>query len=138
MLDLITRLQPWEMLIVLLALWCAGALLIALITILNPNKKGDVTNQKKEKHEMGNSNKDSLFTSKETNLLVEALLTLHPSIMTAANLADLRSKVNVFLGDDEITVQKIENKQGKTRVRIFSVDFEDEDGDTVTAYLPTL
>ena len=91
------------------------------------------TFRKKEKEE-----NMAEFTTKEQNLLLETVLKEHLGITLANNIADLRSKTNIFANDDEIKVKMFNNKQGTTRVRVFKTEYTDDNGDTAYAYTPTL
>ena len=66
------------------------------------------------------------FTTKEQNLLLETVLKEHLGITLANNIADLRSKTNIFANDDEIKVKMFNNKQGTTRVRVFKTEYTDD------------
>ena len=49
-------------------------------------------------------------------------------------MKDLRKKVNVFAVNDTITIKRLNNKQGTTRVSVFKADF----APGMTAYLTTI
>lgn len=78
------------------------------------------------------------FTHKELCLLLETICKNELGVHLAKNIKDLRSKVNVFKNDDTISIKKNTNKQGKTRVSVFTTYYCDDNNHVATAYTPTL
>jgi len=78
------------------------------------------------------------FTDKEKNLLLETVLERELGVILADNIADLRSKTDIFANDSEITIEKVQNKQDKTCVSVFITKYINSDGDNFRAYMPTL
>lgn len=78
------------------------------------------------------------FTHKELCLLLETICRDELGVHLAKNIKDLRSKVNVFKNDDMITIRKHSNKQGTTRVSVFSTYYCGDNNQIETAYTPTL
>lgn len=91
-----------------------------------------ITKTKKEKPMNAN------FTDKERNLLLETVLQKELGVVLAADVKDLRSKTDVFANSNEISIEKVSNKQGTTKVSVFVASYEDQDGDTLRAYMPTI
>lgn len=125
--------------IVLLAITTASIAIIVigigLITYMvtkNSSQTGNTTNEKGEET-MGTAN----FTTKEKSLLMDVILERELGVVIADNIADLRSKVDIFAEDSNVNIEKISNKQGTTKVSVFATSF-DADGETRTAYLASL
>lgn len=106
--------------------------LIAQVAVKNRSQTGNTTNKKGEET-MGTAN----FTTKEKSLLMDVILERELGVVICDNIADLRSKVDVFAEDNNINIEKISNKQGTTKVSVFATSF-DADGETRTAYLASL
>lgn len=85
---------------------------------------------------MGCENAD--FTLKELGLLLGAVCENELGVYLAKDMKDLRRKVDVFKNDELITIKRIRNKQGKTRVSVFCTSYCDDDGLTARAYTPTI
>lgn len=83
-------------------------------------------------------NNGANFTHKELCLLLEAICENEMGVYLAKDIKDLRSKVDVFRNDDNINIQRVQNKQGKTRVSVFVTSYCDNDGFKARAYTPTL
>lgn len=78
------------------------------------------------------------FTQKELCLLLSAVCENELGVYLAKDMKDLRSKVNVFKNNDTISVKRIHNKQGKTRVSVFMTRYCDDTGFEARAYMPTI
>lgn len=78
------------------------------------------------------------FTQKELCLLLQSICENELGVYLAKNLKDLRSKVDVFANAENINIERVRNKQGKTRVSIFVTRYMDNCGDVVRAYTPTI
>lgn len=78
------------------------------------------------------------FTDKERNLFIDTVFERELGIVTARNVADLRSKTDIFANDNIIEIEKVSNKQGTTRVNVFVVSYEDLAGNEKSAYIPTI
>ena len=109
-----------------------GSCLVTYMVTKNRSQTGNTTNEKGEET-MGTAN----FTTKEKSLLMDVILERELGVVIADNIADLRSKVDVFAEDNNINIEKISNKQGTTKVSVFATSF-DADGETRTAYLASL
>jgi hypothetical protein len=83
-------------------------------------------------------NNDADFTQKELCLLLEAVCEHELGVYVAKNVKDLRSKVDVFKNADDIHINRIRNKQGKTKVSVFVTSYCDDKGFTARAYTPTI
>lgn len=77
------------------------------------------------------------FTQKELCLLLETICENELGVQVAKNLKKLRKKVNVFEFDDNINVQRVQNKQGTTRVSVFVTRYCDRDNNVARAYTAT-
>ena len=109
-----------------------GTGLITYMVTKNSSQTGNTTNEKGEET-MGTAN----FTTKEKSLLMDVILERELGVVIADNIADLRSKVDIFAEDSNVNIEKISNKQGTTKVSVFATSF-DADGETRTAYLASL
>lgn len=109
-----------------------GTGLITYMVTKNSSQTGNTTNKKGEET-MGTAN----FTTKEKSLLMDVILERELGVVIADNIADLRSKVDIFAEDSNVNIEKISNKQGTTKVSVFATSF-DADGETRTAYLASL
>ena len=109
-----------------------GTGLITYMVTKNSSQTGNTTNEKGEET-MGTAN----FTTKEKSLLMDVILERELGVVIADNIADLRSKVDIFAEDSNVNIEKISNKQGTTKVSVFATSF-DADGKTRTAYLASL
>ena len=78
------------------------------------------------------------FTQKELCLLLTAICEKELGVHLAKDMKDLRSKVDVFRNSDNIEVQRVQNKQGKTRVSVFVTKYCDNNGTVARAYTPTI
>lgn len=78
------------------------------------------------------------FTQKELCLLLQSICENELGVYLAKDMKDLRSKVDVFANEDHIAIERIRNKQGKTRVSIFVTRYMDNCGSVVRAYTPTI
>ena len=78
------------------------------------------------------------FTHKELCLLLETICKEELGVYLAKNVKDLRKKVDVFAVNDNINIQRKQNKQGKTRVSVFITSYIDEGGRITKAYTPTI
>lgn len=78
------------------------------------------------------------FTHKEICLLMETIFENELGVYVAKDFKSLRDKVDVFRNDDQITVKRIRNKQGKTRVSVFQTCYCDACGMKSTAYTVTI
>lgn len=67
------------------------------------------------------------FTQKELCLLLSTICEKELGVYVTKNIKDLRGKVDVFANHDTITISKIKNKQGKTKVSVFQTTFMGED-----------
>ena len=92
--------------------------------------------ENKEKGERNMAN----FTMKETNLLFQTIIEKDLGITLADNMADLRSKQQIFNDfSKRVVVEQFDNKQDTTRVRIFRTEYVDPDtGCSKVAYTHTL
>ena len=115
-----------------LAVIVIGTGLITHMVMKNSSQTGNTTNEKGEET-MGTAN----FTTKEKSLLMDVILERELGVVIADNIADLRSKVDIFAEDSNVNIEKISNKQGTTKVSVFATSF-DADGETRTAYLASL
>ena len=115
-----------------IAIIVIGTSLVTYMLTKNRSQTGNTTNEKGEET-MGTAN----FTTKEKSLLMDVILERELGVVIADNIADLRSKVDVFAEDNNINIEKISNKQGTTKVSVFATSF-DADGETRTAYLASL
>lgn len=78
------------------------------------------------------------FTHKELCLLLETICENELGVHLAKNIKDLRSKVDLFKNDDLISIKRTQNKQGKTKVSVFTTYYCDDENGLATAYTPTL
>lgn len=78
------------------------------------------------------------FTQKELCLLLQSICENELGVYLAKDMKDLRSKVDVFANAKNINIERVRNKQGKTRVSIFITRYLDDCGNTVRAYTPTI
>lgn len=83
---------------------------------------------------MPNNMNGADFTHKELCLLLKTVCENELGVYLEKNMKDLRKKVNVFAVDDTITIKRLNNKQGTTRVSVFKADF----APGMTAYLTTI
>ena len=99
----------------------------------------DRDNQSTETKEKGERNMAN-FTMKETNLLFQTIIEKDLGITLADNMADLRSKQQIFNDfSKRVVVEQFDNKQDTTRVRIFRTEYVDPDtGCSKVAYTHTL
>ena len=81
---------------------------------------------------------NATFTDKERNLFIDTVFERELGIKTATSVADLRSKTDIFAGDNNINIEKVSNKQGTTKVSLFVVSYEDLAGNEKSAYIPTI
>lgn len=81
---------------------------------------------------------DANFTQKELCLLLEAVCERELGVFLAKNVKDLRSKVDVFKNADDIHINRVQNKQGKTRVSVFVTSYYGDNGHIARAYMPTI
>lgn len=78
------------------------------------------------------------FTHKELCLLLETICENELGVYLSKDIKGIRSKVDLFANDDHIDIQRVRNKQGKTRVSIFVTSYADEFGEVARAYTTTL
>ena len=78
------------------------------------------------------------FTQKELCLLLETICEKELGVYVAKDVKDLRSKTDVFANDDTIQIQRVQNKQGTTRVSIFVTNYCDDNGMVARGYTPTI
>ena len=78
------------------------------------------------------------FTQKELCLLLQSICENELGVYLAKDMQDLRSKVDVFANAKNINIERVRNKQGKTRVSIFITRYLDDCGNIVRAYTPTI
>lgn len=78
------------------------------------------------------------FTQKELCLLLQSICENELGVYLAKDMKDLRSKVDVFANAKNINIERVRNKQGKTRVSIFITRYLDDCGNIVRAYTPTI
>nr|DAM37243.1 MAG TPA: hypothetical protein [Caudoviricetes sp.] len=78
------------------------------------------------------------FTQKELCLLLETICEKELGVYVAKDVKNLRSKTDVFANDDTIQIQRVQNKQGTTRVSIFVTNYCDDNGMVARGYTPTI
>lgn len=78
------------------------------------------------------------FTQKELCLLLETVCEKELGVYVAKDVKNLRSKKDVFANDDTIQIQRVQNKQGTTRVSIFVTNYCDDNGMVARGYTPTI
>ena len=78
------------------------------------------------------------FTQKELCLLLQSICENELGVYLAKDMQGLRSKVDVFANAKNINIERVRNKQGKTRVSIFITRYLDDCGNIVRAYTPTI
>ena len=78
------------------------------------------------------------FTQKELCLLLETICEKELGVCVAKDVKNLRSKTDVFANDDTIQIQRVQNKQGTTRVSIFVTNYCDDNGMVARGYTPTI
>lgn len=81
---------------------------------------------------------DANFTHKELCLLMSAICENEFGIVVERSIADVRKKVDLFKNDKVIHIEKISNKQGKTRVSAFRTSYCDDNNMVGKAYTITL
>ena len=78
------------------------------------------------------------FTQKELCLLLETICEKELGVYVAKDVKNLRSKTDVFANDDTIQIQRVQNKQGTTRVSIFVTNYCNDNGMVARGYTPTI
>lgn len=78
------------------------------------------------------------FTQKELCLLLSTICENELGVIVAKDIKSVREKADVFANDDTIVINRIKNKQGKTKVSIFRTQFCGDDCNTKTAYTTTI
>lgn len=81
---------------------------------------------------------DANFTHKELCLLMSTICEKEFGIIVDKSIADVRKKVDLFKNDNTIHIEKVSNKQGKTRVSAFRTTYCDDLGMVGKAYTITL
>ena len=92
--------------------------------------------QKRKEKPMDKNGAD--FTQKELCLLLETICEKELGVYVAKDVKNLRSKTDVFANDDTIQIQRVQNKQGTTRVSIFVTNYCDDNGMVARGYTPTI
>lgn len=75
---------------------------------------------------------------KELCLLLKTICKNELGVYVGNDVKDLRSKTDVFANDDTIQIQRVQNKQGTTRVSIFVTNYCDDNGMVARGYTPTI
>ena len=78
------------------------------------------------------------FTPKELCLLLSTICEKELGVHLAKDVKSIREKVNVFKNSDDINIQRVHNKQGKTRVSIFVTSYLNDNGEVGRAYTTTI
>lgn len=78
------------------------------------------------------------FTQKELCLLLKTICENELGVCVANNVKELRAEKDVFKNDDTIIINRVQNKQGTTKVSIFVTSYCGDNHDTVRAYTPTI
>ena len=81
---------------------------------------------------------DANFTHKELCLLLSAICENELGVLVEKSMKDVRKKVDLFKVNPRINVEKINNKQGTTRVSAFVTTYIDGAGLPAKAYTITL
>ncbi len=78
------------------------------------------------------------FTQKELCLLLKTICKNELGVYVANNVKDLRAQNDIFKNDDTIVINRVQNKQGTTRVFIFVTHYCNENNEESRAYTATI